>query len=43
MHLLEKEPDKRYQTADGVVHDLTAAREAERGRATAARVGRLFP
>src|SRR4051794_8944672 len=39
MHLLEKEPDKRYQTADGVVHDLTAAREAERGRATAVRVG----
>jgi serine/threonine protein kinase len=22
MHLLEKEPDSRYQTADGVVHDL---------------------
>ncbi|MET7395951.1 AAA family ATPase [Dactylosporangium sp. NPDC005572] len=22
MHLLEKEPDDRYQTADGVVHDL---------------------
>src|SRR6476469_8146732 len=28
MHLLEKEPDKRYQTADGVIHDLTAAGEA---------------
>ncbi len=36
-HLLEKEPDKRYQSADGVVHDLTAA--AERGPATAVRVG----
>jgi signal transduction histidine kinase len=24
MHLLEKEPDKRYQTAEGVLHDLTA-------------------
>ena len=29
MHLLEKEPDKRYQTADGVLHDLTAAPAAE--------------
>src|SRR3954453_19725084 len=28
MHLLEKEPDKRYQTADGVLHDLAAAHEA---------------
>ena len=31
MHLLEKEPDHRYQTADGVVHDLERLRE--RGRA----------
>src|SRR3954454_25027645 len=31
-HLLEKEPDKRYQSANGVVHDLTAAvAAAERG------------
>jgi signal transduction histidine kinase len=45
MHLLEKEPDNRYQTADGVLHDL------ERVRATPGRlrVGehdvplRLFP
>src|SRR3954469_1200707 len=42
-HLLEKEPDKRYQSANGVVHDLTAAAAAgaaaERGPATAVRVG----
>ncbi len=44
MHLLEKEPDDRYQSADGVSHDL--ARLAERGASTraAARVGeRDFP
>jgi predicted ATPase/signal transduction histidine kinase len=28
MHLLEKEPDHRYQTADGVVHDLERLRAA---------------
>ena len=28
MHLLEKEPDHRYQTADGVVHDLERVRDA---------------
>lgn len=28
MHLLEKEPDNRYQTADGVAHDLERLREA---------------
>ena len=28
MHLLEKEPDHRYQTADGVVYDLERLREA---------------
>jgi predicted ATPase/signal transduction histidine kinase len=27
MHLLEKEPDNRYQTADGVVYDLQRLRE----------------
>jgi predicted ATPase/signal transduction histidine kinase len=27
MHLLEKEPDNRYQTADGVVHDLERLRK----------------
>ena len=27
MHLLEKEPDHRYQTADGVVHDLERVRD----------------
>ena len=26
LHLLEKEPDRRYQTADGVVHDLERLR-----------------
>ena len=26
MHLLEKEPDNRYQTADGLVHDLEPVR-----------------
>ena len=44
MHLLEKEPDDRYQSADGVSHDL--ARLAERGASTraAVRVGeRDFP
>ncbi len=44
MHLLEKEPDDRYQSADGVSHDL--ARLAEHGASTraAARVGeRDFP
>ena len=44
MHLLEKEPDDRYQSADGVSHDLT--RLAENGASTraAGRVGeRDFP
>lgn len=27
MHLLEKEPDNRYQTADGLIHDLEKVRE----------------
>ena len=30
MHLLEKEPDNRYQTADGVVYDLERLRQARR-------------
>nr|WP_296075636.1 AAA family ATPase [uncultured Actinoplanes sp.] len=28
LHLLEKEPDNRYQTAEGVVHDLQQLRDA---------------
>ena len=28
LHLLEKEPDNRYQTADGLVYDLERVREA---------------
>ncbi|QRP46879.1 AAA family ATPase [Amycolatopsis sp. FDAARGOS 1241] len=32
--LLEKEPDNRYQTADGVVHDLARLRDTRAGRAT---------
>jgi predicted ATPase/signal transduction histidine kinase len=39
MHLLEKEPDHRYQTADGVVHDLERLRDA-RARPAAAAVFR---
>jgi GAF domain-containing protein/predicted ATPase len=30
MHLLEKEPDKRYQTADGLIYDLDRARAGPR-------------
>ena len=33
MHLLEKEPDHRYQSAAGVLHDLTRVRDAEAGAA----------
>jgi len=50
MHLLEKEPDSRYQTADGLVYDLAQLRDARaRPAAAALRVGehdiqaRLFP
>jgi predicted ATPase/signal transduction histidine kinase len=39
MHLLEKEPDHRYQTADGVIHDLERLRDA-RARPAAAAVFR---
>ena len=31
LHLLEKEPDNRYQSADGVVHDLERLRDARAG------------
>jgi diguanylate cyclase (GGDEF)-like protein len=30
VRLLEKEPDNRYQTADGLVHDLVRVRDGER-------------
>ena len=40
MHLLEKEPDSRYQTADGLLHDLERLRDAPAGEGpTAVRVG----
>jgi signal transduction histidine kinase len=40
MHLLEKEPDSRYQTAEGVVHDLERLRDARTAVASGAlRVG----
>ncbi|MET7395706.1 AAA family ATPase [Dactylosporangium sp. NPDC005572] len=40
MHLLEKEPDNRYQTAEGVVYDLERLRDAgERSEAAAVRIG----
>jgi predicted ATPase/signal transduction histidine kinase len=43
MHLLEKEPDNRYQTADGLLHDLERLRDSVPG-APAVRVGeRDFP
>jgi predicted ATPase/signal transduction histidine kinase len=35
MHLLEKEPDHRYQTADGVLYDLERLREANARPASA--------
>jgi signal transduction histidine kinase len=41
LHLLEKEPDRRYQSADGLVYDLE---RVQRGPASAVRVGeRDFP
>jgi predicted ATPase/signal transduction histidine kinase len=45
MHLLEKEPDDRYQTADGLVHDLEQWQEAcTSPRVPAPRIGeRDFP
>ena len=40
MHLLEKEPDNRYQTADGLVYDLERVRQAQADPAAAGfRVG----
>ncbi|WP_432841367.1 AAA family ATPase [Dactylosporangium sp. CA-092794] len=33
MHLLEKEPDDRYQSADGLLHDLRRLRDAGPGQA----------
>jgi len=44
MHLLEKEPDDRYQSADGVVYDLQQLRAPGVSTAAAPRVGgRDFP
>ncbi|WP_432989528.1 AAA family ATPase [Dactylosporangium sp. CA-233914] len=39
MHLLEKEPDQRYQTAEGVVYDLERLRDADPHAAAELRVG----
>jgi AAA ATPase domain/Protein kinase domain len=40
MHLLEKEPDNRYQTADGMIYDLERLRDAQaRPAAAPVRVG----
>jgi len=40
MHLLEKEPDSRYQSAEGVVYDLERLRDAQaRPAAAALRIG----
>jgi Protein kinase domain len=35
VHLLEKEPDHRYQSADGVLHDLEQVRHTQAGLAAA--------
>ena len=39
MHLLEKEPDDRYQSANGVIHDLVRLRELGVSTTAAPRVG----
>jgi Cdc6-like AAA superfamily ATPase len=39
MHLLEKEPDNRYQTADGLVYDLEQLQDGQAGPAVALRIG----
>ncbi|WP_238016984.1 AAA family ATPase [Dactylosporangium sp. AC04546] len=39
MHLLEKEPDDRYQTADGVVHDLERLLAGGPGGVAGLRIG----
>ncbi|MDT7569243.1 MAG: hypothetical protein QOG76_7867, partial [Pseudonocardiales bacterium] len=36
LHLLEKEPDRRYQSADGLVYDLERVRRVQTGPAAAA-------
>jgi predicted ATPase/signal transduction histidine kinase len=33
LHLLEKEPDSRYQTADGLIYDLERVQDGDRGAA----------
>ncbi|MGO9350752.1 MAG: AAA family ATPase [Mycobacterium sp.] len=45
LHLLEKEPDHRYQTAEGVLHDLQRLQDAQPdGAAVGVRIGeRDFP
>ena len=45
MHLLEKEPDNRYQTADGLIYDLERLRyaQARRGKAGFRAGERDFP
>jgi signal transduction histidine kinase/predicted Ser/Thr protein kinase len=39
MHLLEKEPDNRYQTADGLIYDLERLGDADARAAATLRVG----
>jgi hypothetical protein len=39
LHLLEKEPDHRYQTAEGLVHDLQRLRDAGAAAGGVFRVG----
>jgi signal transduction histidine kinase/predicted Ser/Thr protein kinase len=39
MHLLEKEPDERYQTADGLIYDLERLRDGDARAAAVLRVG----
>jgi hypothetical protein len=39
LHLLEKDPDHRYQSADGLVRDLERLRDADAQAAEALRVG----
>jgi signal transduction histidine kinase len=44
LHLLEKEPDHRYQSAEGLVYDLERVQHAKTGLATVIAVGeRDFP
>ncbi len=39
MHLLEKEPDNRYQTAEGLAHDLGVLRATAPGEPVTLRIG----